>query len=163
MGSSVHRSDTPTSSTSVLAALLVLCVGGGGLIGFVFASQTRVYEQLSLPTWAPPGWLFGPVWTVLYALMAVTAWLTWRAEHPFRARALTAFGVQLVLNFLWTPVFFGAGQVGWGVAVLVAVLLAAGWWVTESARVQRLAAGLQVPYLAWLSFATVLNAAIFTG
>jgi translocator protein len=153
----------PSASTAVLAGLLVLCVGGGGLIGFAFASQTRVYEQLSLPAWAPPGWLFGPVWTLLYALMAVSAWLTWRTEHRFRARALTAFGVQLALNFLWTPVFFGAGEIGWGVVVLVSVLLAAGWWVTESARVRRPAARLQVPYLVWLTFATALNAAIFAN
>jgi translocator protein len=157
------RSEPRRSSKMVPLGLVLLCAGGGGLIGAAFASQTRVYEQLTLPAWAPPGWLFGPVWTVLYVLMAVSAWLTWRTNHRFRTRALTAFGVQLALNFAWTSVFFGAGELGWGLAVLVAVLLAAGWWVTETARVHRVAAGLQMPYLAWLCFATALNAAILAA
>lgn len=150
----------PWRSAGVLAGLLVLCVGGGALLGVGFAGADDVYRELPLPAWAPPSGLFGPVWTVLYALMAVGAWLTWRVRHPLRGRALVAFGVQLVLNFAWTPVFFGAGEVALALGVLVAVLLTAGWWVTETLRIHRLAAVVQVPYLGWLSFATALNAAI---
>jgi translocator protein len=144
----------------VLLALLVLCVGGGALIGIAFAGQTATYRQFDLPGWAPPPWLFGPVWTLLYTLMAVSAWLVWLTNHPYRVRALMAFGVQLTLNFLWTPAFFGADNPTLGLVVIVAVLLAVCWWTFEAWRVQRRAGLIQLPYLAWVGFATALNAAI---
>ncbi|WP_370326680.1 TspO/MBR family protein [Euzebya sp.] len=144
----------------LLLALLVLCVGGGALIGVLSASSTSQYGQLDLPSFAPPSSWFGPVWTVLYTLMAVSAWLVARTDHPFRARALTAFAVQLVVNFAWTPVFFGLQARAAALGVIVAVLVSAGWWAVEAGRVHRTAGFLQLPYLAWTSFATVLNAAI---
>lgn len=155
-------SDSPTRRVGVLVALLVLCVGGGGLIGVLFAGQTATYTAYDLPSWAPPSWLFGPVWTVLYALMAVSAWRVWRHDGPGRdrRRALTAFGVQLALNFAWTPVFFGADSPWLGLAVIVAVLAAVAWWVVAASRVDRPAGLLQLPYLGWVAFATALNAAI---
>jgi translocator protein len=153
------RAPGPRSAVA-LVGLLVLCVGGGALIGVTFAGQTETYRELTLPSWAPPSWLFGPAWTVLYTLMAVSAWLVWRTDHSLRVRALIAFGVQLGLNFAWTPVFFGADELGLGLGTIVAVLLASGWWTFEAARVHRLAGVLQMPYLAWLSFATALNTAI---
>ena len=156
--------DTVTDSRprdwGVLAALLVVCVGGGALIGVAFAGSADTYGGFELPSWAPPSWLFGPVWTVLYTLMAVAAWLVWRGDGPHRTRALVAFGVQLVVNFAWTPVFFGLGARVAGLAVIVGVLLAAGWWAFEAWRVRPVAGWSQVPYLTWVSFATVLNGAI---
>ena len=151
---------TQPRQLGVLVALLLLCVGGGALIGVAFAGQAATYAQFDLPAWAPPSWLFGPVWTLLYALMAVSAWLVWRAPSRYRRRTLAAFGVQLALNFAWTPAFFGADSPSLGLVTIVAVLLTAGWWSLEAWRVRRLAGGLQAPYLAWVSFATVLNAAI---
>jgi benzodiazapine receptor len=150
----------PRRDVAVLAALLVLCVGGGAAIGVTFAGQAATYQQFNLPPWAPPSWLFGPVWTLLYTLMAVSAWLVWRETDPYRTRALTAFGLQLVLNFLWTPAFFGADNPKLGLAVIIGVLIAVGWWTFEAWRVRRLAGVLQVPYLAWVAFATALNTAI---
>jgi translocator protein len=147
-------------SAAVLVGFLVLCVGGGALIGVLFAGQAAEYQGFDLPPWAPPSWLFGPVWTVLYTLMGVSAWVVWRTHHPFRGRALGAFVTQLVLNFAWTPVFFGAEQRALGFVVIIAVLLAAGWWAFEAARVNRWAGALQLPYLVWVSFASVLNGAI---
>lgn len=146
-----------------LGWLLLLCVGGGAAIGVAFAGQADTYQTLELPPWAPPSWLFGPAWTVLYTLMAVSAWLVWSHPHPFRRRALSAFGLQLALNFAWTPVFFGAGLRVLGLVVIVGVLLAAGWWAFESARVRSVAGALQLPYLVWVSFATALNGAIALG
>lgn len=144
----------------VLAALLVVCVGGGAAIGIAFAGQTAAYQGFDLPAWAPPSWLFGPAWTLLYTLMAVSAWLVWRGDGPYRSRGLAAFALQLVLNFAWTPAFFGAGDPLLGLAVIVGVLLAVGWWAFEAWRVRPLAGALQLPYLGWVSFASALNAAI---
>lgn len=118
------------------------------------------YAQLSKPAWAPPAGVFGPVWTVLYALMGVAAWLVWRAPGPKRA-ALTLFGAQLAANALWSWLFF-AWHRGALAAVEILVLLAlivamiVAFW-----RISRLAALLMVPYLLWVSFASVLTWAVW--
>ena len=161
-GTLSNRDDT-APRVGVLLALLVLCVGGGALIGVVFAGQAATYRSFELPAWAPPAGWFGPAWTVLYTLMAVSGWLVARQPSPFRRRALMAFGVQLALNFAWTPVFFGFDLRRLGLVVIVGVLLAAGWWTVEAWRVRRVAGVLQLPYLAWVSFATVLNSVLALG
>lgn len=118
------------------------------------------YAQLSKPTWAPPAGVFGPVWTVLYALMGVAAWLVWRSPGP-RSAALTLFGAQLGANALWSWLFF-AWHRGALAAVEILVLLAlivamiVAFW-----RISRLAALLMVPYLLWVSFASVLTWAVW--
>lgn len=118
------------------------------------------YAQLSKPAWAPPAGVFGPVWTVLYALMGVAAWLVWRSPGPKRA-ALTLFGAQLAANALWSWLFF-AWHRGALAAVEILVLLAlivamiVAFW-----RISRLAALLMIPYLLWVSFASVLTWAVW--
>lgn len=118
------------------------------------------YAQLSKPAWAPPAGVFGPVWTVLYALMGVAAWLVWRSPGPKRA-ALTLFGAQLAANALWSWLFF-AWHRGALAAVEILVLLAlivamiVAFW-----RISRLAALLMLPYLLWVSFASVLTWAVW--
>lgn len=120
------------------------------------------YSQLSQPAWAPPPWLFGPVWTVLYALMAIAAWLVWRSGR-FRATrlALALFLVQLVFNALWSWLFFfwQNGAVAFADVVLLWVLVVAtlvSFW-----RVRPLAGALLIPYLLWVSFASVLNFSVW--
>jgi tryptophan-rich sensory protein len=116
------------------------------------------YGQLAQPSWAPPPWLFGPAWTILYSLMAIAAWLVWRSGG-FRSNrvALTVFLVQLAVNGLWSWLFF-AWQLG-AVAFAEIILL---WALILSTvvlfwRVRPLAGALLVPYLAWVSFASALN------
>ena len=114
------------------------------------------YAQLSKPTWAPPAGVFGPVWTVLYALMGVAAWLVWRSPGP-RSAALTLFGAQLGANALWSWLFF-AWHRGALAAVEILVLLALiAAMIVAFWRISRLAALLLVPYLLWVSFASVLT------
>ena len=120
------------------------------------------YTQLALPEWAPPPWVFGPAWTVLYALMGTAAWLVWRADGFRAARgALTLFLVQLAPNALWSWLFFGWHRGALAFAdilllwVLVVVTLIAFW------RVRALAGALLVPYLLWVSFACALNYAVW--
>ena len=114
------------------------------------------YAQLSQPSWAPPAWVFGPVWSMLYALMGVAAWLVWRSPGPTGA-ALGLFGAQLAANALWSWLFF-AWHLGALAAVEVLILLVL-IVATMAAfrRTSRLAALLLVPYLLWVSFASVLT------
>lgn len=147
-----------------LLLLLLLCLGGGSVIGLIFSDTAATYATLDVPSWAPPTWVFGPVWAVLYTLMAVSAWLVVRTEGArWRTRALIAFWVQLALNFAWTPLFFGVDERFGALIVIVELLFAAGWWTVEAFRTRRLAGLLQLPYLAWLTVATALNGAIALG
>lgn len=121
------------------------------------------YQGLVQPAWAPPPFLFGPVWTVLYVLIAVSGWLVWRRSGWSGARtALSVYAVQLVLNALWTPLFFGAGLFGLAFAEIVLLWGSIVVTIVLFARHSRLAAALLVPYLAWVTFASALNLAIWT-
>ncbi len=115
------------------------------------------YARLDKPSWAPPPWLFGPVWTVLYAMIGVAAWLVARRGEPGGGKALGLWGVQLALNAAWTPIFFGLRAPGFALAEIVLMWVAiAGTTVAFFTR--RTAAGaLLLPYLAWVTFATLLN------
>lgn len=117
------------------------------------------YQGLHKPAWNPPAWLFAPVWTCLYLGMAVAAWLVWRKGGP--RSALGLYLVQLALNAAWTPVFFGAHQLGAGLAVILALWVAIALTLRAFWRVSRPAGLLLAPYLAWVSFATCLNFALW--
>lgn len=115
------------------------------------------YRSLRRPPWAPPTWLFGPAWTLLYASMGVAAWLVARDGERAARPALAIFGVQLALNAAWTPIFFGLRRPGLALIEIVAM-----WLAVAAATVaffgRRAAAGaLLVPYLAWVSYAAALN------
>ncbi|MCU0784896.1 MAG: tryptophan-rich sensory protein [Verrucomicrobia bacterium] len=116
------------------------------------------YATLKKPSWNPPGWIFGPVWTALYTMMAVAAWLVWkRGGFVAQRRPLLIFLAQLALNALWTPLFFGLHRPGLAFAEIVLLWLAIAATIPTFWRVSSLAAWLLVPYLAWVSFAAVLN------
>lgn len=135
---------------------MLLCFAAAAVGGLFMPGDW--YAALKKPSWNPPGWIFGPVWTALYAMMAVSAWLVWRrGGFAGQRRALTLFLVQLALNAAWTPLFFGMQRPG--VAFAEIVLL---WWAIAATllafrSVSRAAAWLLAPYLAWVSFASVLN------
>lgn len=120
------------------------------------------FAALAKPSWQPPNWLFGPVWTALYLMMGLAAGLVWlRGPSTAVRAALTVFAVQLVLNALWTPVFFGARALGAALLVILLMWLAIALTIMRFWPVHRLAAALLLPYLAWVSFATALNAALW--
>jgi translocator protein len=149
----------PTSLVGLLAC--VIAVAAAALIGTLAVSgAAQEYASLIRPSWAPPSWLFGPVWTALYASMAAAAWLVWRRVGL--DRALVPFAVQLLLNAAWTPLFFGAGQYGWALVDIVALWLAIAVTMVAFWRVSRLAALLLVPYWVWVTFAGALNASILS-
>lgn len=117
------------------------------------------YGGLAKPGWTPPNWLFGPVWSVLYLMIAVAGWLIWRAQQAAGARWLWA--AQLGLNGAWSPIMFGLQRIDLALAVIVVLWLSIAGLVVASWRPARLAALLLVPYLAWVSYAAALNLAIW--
>jgi tryptophan-rich sensory protein len=124
--------------------------------GAVTALSVRTwYLTLTPPPGTPPNWVFGPVWTVLYVMMAVAAWLVWRVGSM---RAVRVWGWQLLLNALWTPAFFGLQSTGLGLVLIVSLLVMVAVTLMIFRRVQPIAALLMVPYLAWVGYATYLNA-----
>jgi translocator protein len=123
------------------------------------------YAALEKPVWNPPTWVFGPVWTVLYVLIAVSAWLVWRRRGHGQRRSRTDlamgfWGVQLVLNALWSWFFFGLQRPGLALFDIVALLVAIVATTIAFFRLHRLAGWMFVPYALWVTYATALNAAI---
>jgi len=152
---------TRTPSTWLGLAGFGAAVAAAALIGGLGVAGTSAeYQSLNQPSWAPPSWLFGPVWTVLYALMAVAGWLVWRRVGW--TAALTVYAAQLVLNAAWTPVFFGAGRYGLALVDIVLLWFLIGATVWLFRPVSRVAAALLLPYWAWVTFATALNAWIWS-
>jgi tryptophan-rich sensory protein len=145
-----------------LLAWLAISFAAAALGGVASATAGEFYQELTRPGWAPPAWLFSPVWTLLYLMMGIAAWLVWR-EHGFRkARtALSLFLIQLAVNALWSWLFFV-----WrlGAAAFVEILIlwtlilctALAFW-----RVRPLAGALLLPYLAWVTFASALTYAVW--
>ena len=135
-----------------LASFLLLCFAAAAFTSR-FPPGTW-YQLIEKPPWTPPVILLGSVSALLYALMAVAAWLVWRERtHLLRLPALALFGVQLLINASWSLVFFGRHEIGWALLVLVALWLALAATVALFFRVSSLAGSLLVPYLAWISFA----------
>lgn len=144
----------------VLAGFIALCLVVGSVAGMVTTpAVAEWYPSLAKPSWQPPTWLFAPVWTILYFMMAVAAWLVWKAGNA--GGALLLWAAQLALNFAWSLLFFGARSPG------LALIEVAIFWLAIAATIfafsfkSKIAMALMVPYLCWVSFAAVLNAAIF--
>lgn len=140
-----------------LIFFLVIVFGGGSLIGAVTAPG-EWYRGLNKPWFNPPDWVFGPAWGVLYVLIAVAGWRTWARDRT--GPAMRIWWLQLALNFLWSPVFFAMQWIGGGLAVVLAMLASIVAFIVVSWRSDRVASLLFVPYAAWVSFASLLNAAI---
>jgi len=146
---------------AVLVAFVVLTLG----VGFTASALTLPsiptwYAALDKPSWTPPNALFGPVWTTLYILMAVAAWRVWVVGGGWLP--LTIWGAQLALNFAWSLLFFHLHRIDLALANIVALWLAIVATIVTFARIDRPAAWMLVPYLLWVSYATALNASIWS-
>lgn len=157
-----QRRPIPSLVVAVLAC--VIAGASGGL--FTATGLETWYPELTKPAISPPSWVFGPVWTVLFALMGIAVWFIWRkigdAEVRGARLALGMFVAQFALNVAWSAVFFGVRSILGGLVVVLVL------WITIVAtvflfdRVNRVAAALLIPYLAWVSFAGYLNYLIWT-
>lgn len=142
-----------------LAGWIALSLAAGGVGAIASVDSREFYAALERPSWAPPGWLFGPVWTTLYVLMGVAAWLVWRTPggSGLRLAGLWLFVLQLALNALWTWIFFYWRSGGWALAEIALLWLVIVAVIVCFAAVRPLAGWLLAPYLAWVTFAMALT------
>tara|TARA_R100001129_G_scaffold137406_2_gene98716 strand:- start:7403 stop:7852 length:450 start_codon:yes stop_codon:yes gene_type:complete len=136
-----------------LIAFLVLTVGGGLLIGSVSAPD-QWYQNLVKPALNPPSWVFAPVWTILYVMIAVAGARVWSKDLETPVRL---WFIQMILNFLWSPVFFVAHKPGWAIIVIVLMFFAIISFIVSTWNRDRVASYLFMPYAAWVAFAAYLN------
>ena len=141
-----------------LALFLLFTVGGGSLIG-IYNLPGEWYAGLVKPSFNPPDWIFAPVWTTLYIMIAVAGWRTW--ERRFEGPAMQIWFGQLAVNFAWSPVFFSLHAIGLALVVIALMLALIIAFVAISWKRDRLSAWLFVPYVAWVAFASTLNTSLF--
>ncbi len=146
-----------------LFVFIIVCLGAAGAGAIATTPQIDGwYKTLDKPSWNPPNYIFGPVWTTLYVMMAIAAWLVWKQAGLKAARMpLTLFAVQLVLNVAWSWIFFGMHQPGWALVDIALLWLAILATTLLFFNRSKTAGALMVPYLAWVSFASLLNFAIW--
>jgi tryptophan-rich sensory protein len=147
------------------AAIFGGAVAGTALLGGLFnpgrGARREWYGELDKPSFNPPDFVFGPVWTALYILIAVSGYRVWASDGgAARVRALGLWGVQMILNAGWSPLFFGAKKPALALGDIVLMLAAIAAYAVAARKVDKPAAWLMAPYLAWVAFATVLNAEI---
>jgi tryptophan-rich sensory protein len=140
----------------IAAAFLAGAIGSWA----TFPSVQSWYPSLQKPTWNPPAWLFGPVWTTLYLLMGIAAWRVWRSKTPGSLSLVTGYWLQLGLNAAWSVLFFGLRRPGWALVDIGLLWTTLTWLQVGFARTDRIAAALWLPYWLWVSFASALNFAI---
>lgn len=170
MATHPHSPATPSTPAApqprawlALIGLLLASFTASAIGGLATAANVRSwYPTLTKPEWNPPAWVFGPVWTLLYILMAVAAWRIWRRRDAPGARAaLLGHGLQLVLNAGWSLLFFGLRNPGAALVEIVVLWFLLAWLFLRFRRIDPIAGWLWLPYLLWVSFATMLNATIW--
>ena len=152
------------SSWLALAGFILISLLAGAIGSlFTFSAIPAWYATLSKPSFSPPNWVFAPVWTALYVLMGISAYLVWQRGRKEKqvSFALQIFGVQLILNTLWSILFFWLRSPSLGLAEIIFLWLSIAYCVKLFFALDRRAAYLLLPYLAWVSFATLLNYSIW--
>jgi translocator protein len=140
---------------SILIPLLV-----GATAGFFTSKGVKGWYALAnKPSFNPPNWIFAPVWTMLYMLMGIALYLVWKSDaaKKIKQAAISFFAIQLILNFFWSFIFFSLQQSGWALIEIIAMWLAILATIIWFAKISKTAAWLLVPYISWVSFATLLN------
>lgn len=150
-----------SDSVRNLLISVAISLGTGFLSGILSSGSRQIYENMERPPFSPPGVVFPIVWTILYILMGIAAYLIWSKKDALgRKEALRIYGIQLFLNFLWAPVFFKLGQPTLAFVILVLLWITIFVMIGAFQKIDKKAAWLLVPYLLWVSFAGYLNLAI---
>lgn len=147
---------------AIIAIALPLMVGATSGF-FTVTGVESWYQTIQKPSWNPPNWIFGPVWTTLYIMMGVALFLVWKEDtsEELKKIAFTLFAIQLILNFFWSFIFFNQQQPGWALVEIIAMWVFILLTIFAFAQVNKTAAWLLVPYISWVSFATILNYTIW--
>jgi translocator protein len=141
---------------------ILISISLGGLIGASSSSSiTDWYPSIIKPSWNPPNWIFGPVWSALYICIGMAFAIIWHCEEHPKKKAYRLFAIQFILNLAWTPIFFNFHQIGFAFIEIIFMLLFIILTIREFYKINRIAAYLLVPYAIWVSFATVLNGTIY--
>ncbi len=145
-----------------IAVCVLLCLTLGILSGFsTVDSINNWYQYINKPSWNPPNWIFGPVWTTLYIMMGIAVALIWHSAHQTKKQAIGFFIGQFILNLGWSFIFFNLHALGWAFAEIFVMLLFIALTLYAFYKINKLAAWLMLPYLLWVSFATALNGSIW--
>ena len=146
----------------IIAIAIPVAVGAASGF-FTVTGVGSWYQTINKPSWNPPGWVFGPVWTTLYVLMGIALFLVWKSDiiAGMKKTAITLFAVQLILNFSWSLIFFNQQQIGWALVEIIVMWIFILLTIFAFAPVNKIAAWLLVPYISWVSFATILNYTIW--
>jgi tryptophan-rich sensory protein len=152
-----------TNSLKLIISILIPVTIGASSGFFTVTGVDSWYQTINKPSWNPPGWIFGPVWTTLYVMMGVALFLIWKSDASgmLKKTAITLFAAQLALNFLWSFIFFNQQQPGFALAEIIVLWFAILLTIFAFANVSKTAAWLLVPYISWVSFATILNYTIW--
>ncbi len=151
------------NNTIKLIISIALTVGLGLLGGIFTATEIETwFVQLNKPSWNPPNWLFAPVWTTLYLLMGIAFYMIWKSPASSTKRAaIVIFIIQFILNFAWSYIFFNQHKIGLAFADIILLWLCIFITIVVFSRINKTAAWLLVPYICWVSFASILNYAIW--
>ncbi|MEM7570945.1 MAG: TspO/MBR family protein [Pseudomonadota bacterium] len=161
----VENTASPPASANnwtVLSILIIAFVAVGGLVGYLTNSgESFWYRGLEKPPFNPPGYLFGIVWPLLYALMGIATWMIWQSpKSPQRTRALQLFGVQLAFNYIWPFLFFAFQMIAVAAGWILGLIVILAFAIRAFSRIKPVSAVLLLPYFAWSVFAYILNASI---
>ncbi len=143
---------------------IAIPVVAGSLSGFfTVTGDGSWYQTIQKPSWNPPGWVFGPVWTSLYVMMGISLYLVWKsnAEQSLKKKAIIIFAIQLALNFFWSYIFFTLQSPGWAMVEIITMWLFILLTIFAFAKISKVAAWLLVPYISWVSFASILTYTIW--
>lgn len=146
----------------IIAVTVPVAVGAASGF-FTVTGADSWYKTIQKPSWNPPNWIFGPVWTTLYVMMGIGLFLVWKTDtgRKLKRAAVLLFSVQLVLNFFWSFIFFNQQQIGWALVEIILLWVFILLTIFSFSKVSRPAAWLMVPYISWVSFATILNYTIW--
>lgn len=143
---------------------ILIPVATGAMSGFFTTTGVDSwYQAIQKPSWNPPSWVFAPVWTSLYVMMGVSLYLVWKSDVELKRKriAITLFAAQLVLNFFWSLIFFTLQSPGWALVEIIVMWLFILLTIFSFAKIRKVAAWLLVPYISWVSFATILTYTIW--
>jgi len=144
----------------IIAIAIPLAVGA--VAGFFTQQGVNTwFTTIQKPSWNPPSWIFAPVWTTLYVMMGIAFYLVWKQDSTAKRPAITLWSLQLVLNFLWSFIFFYWHHIGWALVDIICLWVLILLTIFAFARISKTAAWLLVPYISWVTFATLLNYAIY--